>query len=173
MNLLKLTYLGMSLALSVLFAACSPQASNATNPAAPQHVEKVPIFELSEQDPTDIQALLAVETTIDNASNHMEQKLVQLQHSHQLTPQIAYQHKRDNIAFAQQQLKQLKLKTAQGQYIQKLMQEYWQQQAKVYQQDPAKAQSDDAELAMQGVESFIQAQEHLQQWAAQYALESS
>ena len=81
------------------------------------------------------------------------------------------QRKHDLIKSSLNMLKELDLKTEQGRYIQGLYYQYWENQAKVYQE---LKQSNDNELAnptdaIEGMSDYYTAQAQLEHWQQQTA----
>ena len=67
-------------------------------------------------------------------------------------------------------LKDLDLKTQQGRYIQGLIAEYWQDQAKLYDQNKDKKVDEmkNSGDRVKGLGEFLHAQEQLEHWQSQY-----
>ena len=132
--------------------------------------EPVKAFEKTPDDPHDIAMLTDFDTRFTQMSDEMEDELVKMQENGSLTKEFAYNRKRDNIQSALNMLKQLDLKTEQGRYIQGLMAEYWQAQAKLYDEykdkkaEPIKNSADQTK----GLGEFLHAQEQLEHWQSQY-----
>lgn len=169
MNFIKQSWLCMSLLSAVLLVGCNEEQPPTTADKTPPSLTKnMPQFAASPQDAEDIAQLKNLDARISQISDAMEDRLVLLQQQNQLTPELAYQHKRENIENILNMLKALTLKSDQGQHIQSLMQQYWSKQAEVYRQTPQVTDDEtDSEMAMQGFEEFIQAQEQLQHWQEQ------
>src|SRR5574344_532988 len=86
-------------------------------------------FEMTTDDPHDIQLLMDYEQRHDQMSNDLEDELERLHESKQLDAAFVQNRLQDNIQSALSMLKELDLKTPQGRYIQGLMSHYWEQQA--------------------------------------------
>ncbi len=64
----------------------------------------------------------------------MEDELMKMREAGTLTDEFAKTRQQDNIQSALNMLKELDLKTEQGRYIQTLMYQYWDNQAKIIQE---------------------------------------
>lgn len=172
---LKSLLLPFMLSSVVLVSACSNNEStndiNSSDPAMQELVtEAIKEFEQTANDQHDIGLLTTYDETFNQMSDAMEDELIALKKEGKLTDEFAHQRQSDNIQSALSMLKDLNLKTEQGRYIQGLMAEYWQQQAKLFQEQKGPVNEEkDAELAMQGLGVFLHAQEQLEHWREQYA----
>jgi len=100
----------------------------------------------------------------------MEDELIKMRDNGSLTDEFARSRKQDNIQSALTMLKALDLKTEQGRYIQGLMAQYWENQAKLLNQN-SKASQDIPNSTpdnIKGLGEFLHAQEQLDHWEAQY-----
>ena len=126
-------------------------------------------FEMTADDPHDIQLLMDYEQRHDQMSNDLEDELERLHESQQLDAAFAQNRLQDNIQSALSMLKELDLKTPQGRYIQGLMSNYWEQQAAyLSSQTSTAAYPIRAEQRQQGLQDLLQAQQQLEHWRGQY-----
>ena len=133
--------------------------------------EPVKAFEKTPNDQHDIALLTDFDQRFTQMSDDMEDELSKMREAGSLTNEFAHQRKRDNIQSALNMLKELDLKTEQGRYIQGLYYQYWENQAKVYQE---LKQSTDNELAnptdaIEGMSDYYTAQAQLEHWQQQTA----
>jgi len=132
--------------------------------------EPVKTFPQTPDDQHDIALLTDFDKRFSEMSDEMEDELVKMEDQGSLTDEFAHNRKRDNIYSALTMLKELDLKTEQGRYIQGLMAEYWQNQAKFYDEnkdekvEPIKNSADQ----VKGLGEFLHAQEQLEHWQSQY-----
>ncbi len=178
---LQLKHCGLPVLLcsSVLMSACndheptpSPNDKVQSEDKVMQELISEPVkeFKKTVEDQHDIALLIDFDTRFSQMSDEMEDELVNMQDQGTLTDEFAYNRKRDHIQSALNMLKQLDLKTGQGRYIQGLMAEYWQNQAKLYDEhkdkkaEPIKNSADQ----VQGLGKFLHAQEQLEHWQSQY-----
>ena len=117
-------------------------------------------------DAHDIAVLEKYQQTLTENNNALEADLKKRSVDGNLTTEIDHQLKRDGIESALNMLKELDLKTEQGRYIQGLYYQYWENQAKVYDE---KKQSTDAELknpadAVKGMGDMLTADDQLEHW---------
>ena len=134
------------------------------------NADPVKEFAKTPDDLHDLTLLTQYDESFSQISDEMEDELMKLRDEGKLTDEFATQRKRDNIQSALSMLKELEMKTEQGRYIQTLMYNYWDNQAKIYAE---KKQSADGELknssdAVKGLGQFIHAQEQLGHWQEQY-----
>lgn len=125
---------------SVLMTACNDRDGTPSPNDKVQSEDKVmqelitgiqKAFEKTPDDPHDIAMLTDFDTRFTQMSDEMEDELVKMQENGSLTEEFAYNRKRDNIQSALNMLKQLNL-NATGTLYSGLMAEYWQAQAKLY-----------------------------------------
>ena len=132
--------------------------------------EPVKAFEKMPDDLHDIALLTDFDTRFTQMSDDMEDELSKMQESGELTDDFAHNRKRDNVQSALTMLKDLDLKTEQGRYIQGLIAEYWQTQAKLYHEQTT-SKADKIKLSqdqVKGLGGFLHAQEQLEYWQSQY-----
>jgi len=178
MNLILRPLLFSGLLTSVVFmAACSPkdspQQNNSSEPKdASQEImdqlkpKPIKTFPSTPDDAHDIALLEEYDQKFTENNNALEADLKKRATDGTLTEEIDRQLKRDGIESALNMLKQLDLKTEQGRYIQGLRYQYWENQAKVYDE---KKQSADGELknpsdAVKGMGEMLSADEQLDHW---------
>lgn len=123
-------------------------------------------FPNTANDAYDIAVLEKYQQTFTENNNALEADLKKRSLDGNLTAEIDHQLKRDGIESALNMLKELDLKTEQGRYIQGLYYQYWENQAKVYDE---KKQSTDAELknpadAVKGMGDMLTADDQLEHW---------
>ncbi|OAL79935.1 hypothetical protein AY606_04640 [Acinetobacter sp. SFB] len=176
---LKQLSLLMLLCSGVFLAACDNSKNNASQNDKIQPEDKVmhelitepvKVFEKTPDDQHDIALLIDFDRRFTQMSDDMEDELTKMQEKGSLTDEFALDRKRDNVQSALNMLKELDLKTQQGRYIQGLMAEYWQNQAKLYNEDKdtkadAMQKSGDR---VKGLGEFLHAQEQLEHWQSQY-----
>ena len=127
-------------------------------------------FEMTADDPHDIQLLMDYEQRHDQMSNDLEDELERLHESQQLDAAFAQNRLQDNIQSALSMLKELDLKTPQGRYIQGLMSHYWEQQAQYLatQNTTSAPYPVSKEQRQQGLTDLLKEQQQLEQWRGQY-----
>ena len=96
----------------------------------------------------------------------MEIELAKMKQANTLTPEFEQQRQKDNIKSALTMLKQLELKTEQGRYIQGLLYDYWEQQAKNLDQATLanNNQQVDANKQVNHLNEYLHAQSQLHHW---------
>ncbi len=124
------------------------------------------LFKATADDAHDIQALEKYQIQFETISDAMENELLQLEKAGKLSPEFSHQRKRDNIESALTMFKALDLKTEQGRYIQGLMYRYWENQAKVVDEQKASetGELDNPSDAIKGIGEFIHAEDQLTHW---------
>lgn len=125
--------------------------------------EPVKSFAKTANDPHDIALLVDYDQRFGSMSDEMEDELMKMREAGTLTDEFAKTRQQDNIQSALNILKALDLKTEQGRYIQTLMYQYWDNQAKII-QDKTAAPHDN----VKGLGELIHAQEQLEHWQSQY-----
>lgn len=161
----------------MLMSACTPkdttQENNSSEPKdASQEVmdqlKSKPIkqFASTPNDAHDIALFDEYQQKFDENSHALEADLKKRNAEGSLTEAIDHQLKRDSVESAMNMLKALDLKTEQGRYVQGLYYQYWENQAKVYDE---KKQSADGELktpsdAVKGMGDMFTADEQLEHW---------
>lgn len=181
MKKLQLKQLGLPVLLcsSVFLTACDNSKNTATQNDKIQPEDKVmqelitePVkaFEKTPDDQHDIALLTDFDTRFTQMSDDMEDELTKMHEEGSLTDEFAHNRKRDNIQSALNMLKELDLKTQQGRYIQGLIAEYWQIQAKLYDQhkDKKAEEMKNSGDRVKGLGSFLHAQDQLEHWQSQY-----
>lgn len=172
------------LSSTVFIAACSPQESASEHPTEPSSLDakddtadlkektqakSIQPFPKTADDTHDIELLNQYEQQFNQLSNDLETELEGLEKEHNLSEEMKNQRKYDLIQSSLNMLKALDLKTQQGRYIQGLYYQYWENQAKVYQE---LQQSQSNELsnptdAIEGMSDYYTAQAQLQHWTKQ------
>lgn len=178
---LQLKHCGLPVLLcsSVLMSACDRKPDTVSQSDKIQLEDKVmqelitePVktFPQTPDDQHDIALLTDFDQRFSQMSDEMEDELLKMEDQGTLTDEFAYNRKRDNIYSALTMLKELDLKTEQGRYIQGLMAEYWQNQAKFYDENKEKKAEPIKNSADQtkGLGEFLHAQEQLEHWQSQY-----
>ena len=132
--------------------------------------EPVKAFEKTPDDPHDIAMLTDFDTRFTQMSDEMEDELIKMRDNGNLTDEFARSRKQDNIQSALTMLKDLDLKTEQGRYIQGLMAQYWENQAKLLNNTSKTSQDipNSTPDNIKGLGEFLHAQEQLDHWEAQY-----
>jgi len=181
MKNIKLKQLGLPVLLcsSIFLTACDNSKNSTTQNDKIQPEDKVmqdlitePVkaFEKTADDQHDIALLTDFDTRFTQMSDDMEDELTKMQEKGSLTDEFAHNRKRDNVQSALNMLKDLDLKTQQGRYIQGLIAEYWQDQAKLYDQNKDKKVDEmkNSGDRVKGLGEFLHAQEQLEYWQSQY-----
>lgn len=179
MKILKPQHLCIAIALSslCLISACSPQksnsSSNSTESVDPSdelkhkiETKSLKTFPATAQDAHDIGLLQDYENNFNSMSTELENELKQLSAQGNLSEEMNNQRKRDLIQSSLNMLKELDLKTEQGRYIQGLFYQYWENQAKVYNelQQSASNELRNPTDAVEGMGDYYTAQAQLKQW---------
>lgn len=127
-------------------------------------------FEMTADDPHDIQLLTDYEQRHEQMSEDMLDELERLHEAKQLDAAFAQSRLQDNMQSALAMLKDLDLKTPQGRYIQGLMSHYWEQQAQYLatQNTTSAPYPVSKEQRQQGLADLLQAQQQLEHWRGQY-----
>ena len=169
-------YLLPLLCSSLLFTGCSKNnEADAPDPSEDrmmQELESSPIREFPQtaDDQHDIALLLDYDRRFSEMSDEMEDELIKMRDNGSLTDEFARSRKQDNIQSALTMLKDLDLKTEQGRYIQGLMAQYWENQAKLLNNTSKTSQDipNSTPDNIKGLGEFLHAQEQLDHWEAQY-----
>ncbi|ENW06587.1 hypothetical protein [Acinetobacter beijerinckii] len=168
--------IGCILSSTLLLTACNkdkePAAknesqTNSTTDAIGQ-LNQTPIkqFPSTPDDGHDIAILDDYDTRFTEMSDSMEIELAKMKQANTLTPEFEQQRQKDNIKSALTMLKQLELKTEQGRYIQGLLYDYWEQQAKNLDQATLanNNQQVDANKQVNHLNEYLHAQSQLHHW---------
>ncbi|OTG80659.1 hypothetical protein [Acinetobacter sp. ANC 4648] len=162
--------------VTFLMTACTPKPEQSHNnhqatDASPKVLDQLktrPIqeFPATPDDAHDITLLTEYDQKFNEMNNELEADLQKRAVEGKLSAEITQQLKQDSIRSSLNMLKDLDLKTQQGRYIQGLLYQYWENQAKVYAE---KKQSPDGELkqpsdAVKGMGDLFTAQEQLNHW---------
>lgn len=168
--------IGCILSSTLLLTACNkdkePAAKNEsqTNSStdAIGQLNQTPIkqFPSTPDDGHDIAILDDYDTRFTEMSDSMEIELAKMKQANTLTPEFEQQRQKDNIKSALTMLKQLELKTEQGRYIQGLLYDYWEQQAKNLDQATLanNNQQVDANKQVNHLNEYLHAQSQLHHW---------
>ena len=110
---------------------------------------------------------LFILTEVAIADSHKNQ-LEKMLDEGNLTPELELQRKQDSVRSAQNMLKDLDLKTEQGRYIQGLLYQYWEKQAKKYKNGQSSMnQKDHPNNKVKGMGDLITANNQLEYWKSQ------
>lgn len=178
MNLILRPLLLSGLLTSVVFmAACSPkdspQQNNSSEPKdASQEImdqlktKPIKSFPSTPDDAHDIALLEEYDQKFTENNNALEADLKKRAAEDTLTYEIDQQLKRDSIESALNMLKQLDLKTEQGRYIQGLIYQFWENQAKVYDENKLSkdGQSKNSADDVNGMGGMFTAKDQLDHW---------
>ena len=181
MNLILRPLLLSGLLTSVVFmAACSPkdspQQNNSSEPKdASQEImdqlktKPIKSFPSTPDDAHDIALLEEYDQKFTENNNALEADLKKRAAEDTLTYEIDQQLKRDSIESALNMLKELDLKTEQGRYIQGLYYQYWENQAKIYDEKkpsttPTNLERDHPSDTLKGMGDMLTADEQLEHW---------
>lgn len=165
------------LSSTFFLSACNQKNAENSDQITPedqvmQELGSEPIKEFAKtvDDIHDIKLLIDYDSRYTSMTDEMENELSKMKTSGSLTTEFAYNRKRDNILSALDMLKQLELKTQQGRYIQGLLSNYWEEQAKWIESHKAQA-NETAQITddtLKSAKDFLQAQEQLEYWRDQY-----
>lgn len=148
-------------------AAKNESQTNSSTDAIGQ-LNQTPIkqFPSTPDDGHDITILDDYDTRFTEMSDSMEIELAKMKQANTLTPEFEQQRQKDNIKSALTMLKQLELKTEQGRYIQGLLYDYWEQQAKNLDQATLanNNQQVDANKQVNHLNEYLHAQSQLHHW---------
>ena len=172
------------LSATLLLSACNkdPQTTadqeqqSTTNNDAIGQIKQIPIkqFPATANDAHDIAALDDYDRRFTEMSDSMEMELAKMKEANSLTPEFEQQRQKDNVRSALNMLKELELKTEQGRYIQGLLYEYWDNQAKVLEQSTLSSTTQNADTAKQvdHLNEYLHAQSQLHHWKSSQPAES-
>ena len=185
MSKLHIALLALMLGGSIIMTACTPKDATSEHEAESSSLDSkdgsdlkdkteakaIKNFPATPDDTHDIGLLTTYQTQFDSLSHDLETELQTLEKDNNLTEDMKSQRKHDLIKSSLNMLKELDLKTEQGRYIQGLYYQYWENQAKVYQE---LKQSNDNELAnptdaIEGMSDYYTAQAQLEHWQQQTA----
>lgn len=149
--------------------------TNSVNDAIGQ-LNQTPIkqFPATADDAHDIAILDDYDRRFTDMSDNMEIELAKMKEANTLTPEFELQRQKDNINSALVMLKDLELKTEQGRYIQGLLYDYWENQAKVLQQATLSSSTQNVDTAKQvdHLNEYLHAQSQLHHWRSSLAPEA-
>lgn len=126
----------------------------------------IKVFPQTEQDQSDIARLSDFDHRFYSVSEEMEKELEQMEKAGTLTEEFSHQRRTDNVNSALNMLKELKLDTEQGRYIQGLFVTYWEKQAALLNSKEGAVPT--PRQTLQDLSIYLHAQEQLDQWQAQY-----
>jgi len=168
------------LSSALLLSACNKdkqptaqqeQQSSSANDAIGQ-LNQTPIkqFPATANDGHDIAILDDYDRRFTDMSDSMEMELAKMKEANTLTPEFEQQRQKDNVKSALSMLKDLELKTEQGRYIQGLLYDYWEQQAKVLEQ--ANSSTADSNQQVNQLNEYLHAQSQLHHWRSTQTAET-
>ncbi|MDM1756769.1 MULTISPECIES: hypothetical protein [unclassified Acinetobacter] len=177
MHLLRpLAYISVLLS-AVLIGACSSQNDKNTeqstdktqqsSEAVMKELKTKPIqnFPSTPKDAADITLLDEYQEKFDAMNEALEADLEKMDAEGTLTEEIDQQRKRDSIQSALNMLKELDLKTEQGRYIQGLLYQYWENQAKAFDSKmQTKDQANNPAESVRGMSDLLSAEAQLDHW---------
>ncbi|WP_173911698.1 hypothetical protein [Acinetobacter sp. Marseille-Q1618] len=168
-----LTYITVLTSVA-LFSACSSQndskpeeKTEKSSEAVMKELKTKPIqnFPSTPQDAADITLLDEYQEKFDAMNEALEADLEKMDKEGTLTAEIDQQRKRDSIQSALNMLKELDLKTEQGRYIQGLLYQYWENQAKAFDSKTATdAQDNNPTESVRGMSDLLTAEAQLDNW---------
>ncbi|WP_043971461.1 MULTISPECIES: hypothetical protein [Acinetobacter] len=148
-------------------AANKEQQSSSAKDAIGQ-LNQTPIkhFPATADDGHDIAILDDYDRRFTDMSDSMEMELAKMKEANSLTPEFEQQRQKDNVNSALKMLKELELKTEQGRYIQGLLYDYWDHQAKVLEQAnrSTSPQKTDTSQQVNHLNEYLHAQSQLHYW---------
>ncbi|MCM1959539.1 hypothetical protein NCZ17_09135 [Acinetobacter modestus] len=139
-------------------------------------LKQIPIkqFPTTADDAHDIAILDDYDRRFTEMSDSMEIELAKMKEANTLTPAFEQQRQKDNVQSALNMLKELELKTEQGRYIQGLLYEYWDNQAKVLEQSTLASTTENTDAAKQvdHLNEYLHAQSQLHHWKSSQPTET-
>lgn len=159
-----------------MLTGCNPESDQLSSHIQTDHhdhilqemvIEPVKTFPLTPHDASDIQQLINYETAFSRMSDAMENELLDLDTQQELSAQFIYERKIKNIQTALKMLRNLNLKSPQGQYIQTLWAQYWQSQKKILDHNYQNAKEVSSREHLKDLGLFLHANEQLQHWRKQ------
>ncbi len=177
MHLLRpLAYISVLLS-AVLIGACSSQndknaeqstdKTQQSSEAVMKELKTKPIqnFPSTPKDAADITLLDEYQEKFDAMNEALEADLEKMDAEGTLTEEIDQQRKRDSIQSALNMLKELDLKTEQGRYIQGLLYQYWENQAKAFDSKiQTQDQANNPAESVRGMNDLLSAEAQLDHW---------
>lgn len=168
------------LSSALLLSACNkdkePPAQQQQQSGSAQdtigQLKQLPIkqFPATADDGHDIAILDDYDRRFTDMSDSMEMELAKMKEANTLTPEFEQQRQKDNVKSALSMLKELELKTEQGRYIQGLLYDYWEQQAKALQQ--ADNSKSGASQNVDQLNEYLHAQSQLHHWRSTQSAET-
>lgn len=177
MPTVKTTYVLAALFSSVLFltgcnkdkeptAATENQTSSSQDAIGQLNQTPIKQFPATADDAHDIAVLDDYDRRFTEMTDSMEIELAKMKQENTLTPEFEAQRQKDNVNSALTMLKDLDLKTEQGRYIQGLLYDYWESQAKAL-QNPT-----DTNQQVSQLNEYLHAQSQLHHWRSAQATEN-
>ncbi|ENW97650.1 hypothetical protein [Acinetobacter sp. NIPH 298] len=178
------TTLAMSCVLgsALLLSACNKDQepktqneaqTNSVNDAIGQ-LNPMPIkqFPTTADDAHDIAILDEYEQRFTEMTDSMEIELAKMKQDGSLTAEFEQQRQKDNVRSALNMLKDLELKTEQGRYIQGLLYDYWDNQAKALEQSRYSNPSQNSTDQVEQLNGYLHAQSQLHHWKSSQTSET-
>lgn len=172
------------LSTALLLSACNKdqppapnnekQGSSVNNSIGELNQTPIKQFPATPDDGHDIAILEDYDQRFTAMSDSMEIELAKMKEANTLTPEFEQQRQKDNIHSALTMLKELELKTEQGRYIQGLLYEYWDNQAKVLEQSTLASTTENTDTAKQvdHLNEYLHAQSQLHHWKSSQPTET-
>lgn len=185
MSLFKTSYIFIGiLSAAILCSACnkdqpstpSERQTNSAHDNSIGQLSQMPIksFPNTVDDAHDIAILDDYDHRFTAMTDSMEIELAKMKQDNTLTPEFEYQRQKDHVKSALTMLKDLELKTEQGHYIQGLLYNYWEHQAKMLEQmnliDAPK--NSDTTKQVNHLNEYLHAQSQLHHWKSNLAPET-
>ncbi|RZF56967.1 hypothetical protein EXE30_01555 [Acinetobacter halotolerans] len=174
--------MGCILGSALMLSACNKdqepttQNEGQTNSAkdAIGQLNPMPIkqFPTTTDDAHDIAILDEYDQRFTEMTDSMEIELAKMKQDGTLTAEFEQQRQKDNIRSALNMLKDLELKTEQGRYIQGLLYDYWDNQAKVLDQSRFSNPSQNSSKQVEQLNGYLHAQSQLHHWKSSQAPKS-
>ncbi|MCU4577875.1 hypothetical protein ACMUMS_11115 [Acinetobacter courvalinii] len=135
-------------------------------------LKQLPIkqFPATADDGHDIAILDDYDRRFTDMSDSMEMELAKMKEANTLTPEFEQQRQKDNVQSALSMLKDLELKTEQGRYIQGLLYDYWEQQAKIL--DQTGTAKTETRQPVEQLNEYLHAQSQLHHWRSTQSAET-
>ena len=171
------------LSTTLLLSACNKdqpptpnnqrQDSSVNNSIGELNQTPIMQFPATPDDGHDIAILEDYDQRFTSMSDSMEIELAKMKEANTLTPEFEQQRQKDNIHSALTMLKELELKTEQGRYIQGLLSDYWQNQAKALEQSTLSGSgTTDTGKQVDQLNQYLHAQSQLHHWKSTQTADS-
>mgnify|MGYP003461725827 FL=1 len=150
------------------------QANTTTDPIGQLNQTPIKSFAATADDGHDIAILDDYDQRFTDMSDSMEIELAKMQQANTLTPEFEQQRQKNNAQSALTMLKALELKTEQGRYIQGLLYDYWEHQAKLIAESTLSATPATADSGQQinHLNEYLHAQSQLHHWRSAQTTDS-